>query len=86
MSKRVERCLIQFNREWNKRFQLVREDGTPLEPPKEKPGETSPHEEEIPGQDPEEMDLTEEELEEMELMDEIGTLLDRIAEEPHEDL
>ena len=82
MNERLRLFLKVFNREWNKRFQLVGEDGKPLGPLNEEPDEASPHEEEIPGQDPEEMDLTEE----SELMDEIGALLDRIAEERHEDL
>ena len=68
-----------FEREWHKRFRLVRENGTPFEQPKEGPGETSPHE--VEPEESEEMDLTKEELEEMELMVEIGDFLDEITGE-----
>ncbi len=65
MSKRADLFTKIFRREWNKRFRLVSEDGTPLDPPKVRPGEDS---------------LYEEELEEMELMVGIGEFLDGLQE------
>ena len=64
--RRITKQFLKISKqEWEKRFQLVSEDGTPLELPKE-------------GQ--EEDDLSEEELEEMELVEDIGDFLDELVE------
>ena len=80
MNKKTELFLKVFNREWNKRFQLVNEDGTPLELPKEKQDDDGLSEEGLSEKELEEVELTDEELEEMELMEDIGNYLDSIVE------
>jgi hypothetical protein len=75
VSKKGRQFYEIFKREWNKRFQTVKEDGTPLELPKETQNEDKLSEEEM-----EAMELTEEEVEEMELAAEIGDFLDGIVE------
>jgi hypothetical protein len=71
MSKRVELFRKVFEREWNKRFKLVNEDGTPLEGPKDKQGE-----DDLPDEE-----LSDEDLQtEIELVEEIGSFLDELIE------
>jgi hypothetical protein len=71
MRKKGALFLKLFEREWNKRFQLVNEDGTPLALPKEKQDEDDLSEEE----------LSEEDLQyEMELAEKIGDFLDELIE------
>ena len=91
MSERLKLFVKVFEREWRKRLVLPKKDSKiespsneEAEPPKERPGETSPHKVELEGS--EEMNLTEEELEEMELMADIGESLDEITGERYEDL
>lgn len=76
MRKKVALFIKLFQREWNKRFQLVNEDGTPLELPKEKQDKDDLSEEE----------LSEEDLQyEMELAGEIGDFLDEIIEKEYKE-
>jgi len=80
MRKGVEQFLKIFKREYEKRFQLVSKDGTPLEQPKEEQDKDSLSEEKLTDEEMEEMELTEEELQEEELASEIGDFLDGIVE------